>query len=193
MSFESRLALVAALWAAAAGQGFAAPATTEGAAHLTEVLQRYLGKTEGVVTVTPEGKRYALTMDAAPLLALVPAEAATISVSAQHLTLTDQGGGMWAVTENERVSFTLDVPQTRLSTRICELLAQVTVLVCSFLRTRKAPFLRRTAAGGASDGAIRLIAARMAGWEAEPLLGAASMRDVIGALVAEAIVFVAMT
>lgn len=112
MSFESRLALVAALWAAAAGQGFAAPATTEGAAHLTEVLQRYLGKTEGVVTVTPEGESYALTLDAAPLLAMVPAEGATISLSAQHLTLTDQGGGLWAVAQNEPVSFTMEVPKS---------------------------------------------------------------------------------
>ncbi len=111
MSFQFRLALVAALWAAAAGQGFAAPATAEGAAHLTEVLQRYLGKTEGVVTVTPEGESYAVTLNAAPLLALVPAEGATISMSAQHLTLTDQGGGLWAVAQNEPVNFSMDVPK----------------------------------------------------------------------------------
>lgn len=111
MTFQSRLALVAALWAAAAGQGFAAPATAEGAARLTDVLQRYLGKTKGVVTVTPEGESYAVTLDAAPLLALVPAEGATISISAQHLTLTDQGGGLWAVAQNEPVSFSMDVPK----------------------------------------------------------------------------------
>lgn len=111
MTFQSRLALVAALWAAAAGQGFAAPATAEGAAHLTEVLQRYLGKTEGVVTVTPEGESYTVTLDAAPLLALVPAEGAKISISAQHLTLADQGGGLWAVAQNEPMSFTLDMPK----------------------------------------------------------------------------------
>ncbi len=111
MSFHSRLALIAALWTVAAGQAFAAPATAEGAAHLTEVLQRYLGKTEGVVTVMPNGESYAVTLDAAPLVALVPADGGAITLSAQHLTLTDQGGGLWAVAQNEPVSFSMTAPK----------------------------------------------------------------------------------
>ena len=111
MSFQSRLALIAALWTVAAGQAIAAPATAEGATHLTEVLQRYLGTTEGVVTVTPEGESYAVTLDAAPLLALFPTEGGTISMSAQHLTLTDEGGGRWAVAQDEPMSFSIEVPK----------------------------------------------------------------------------------
>lgn len=111
MSFQVRLALIASLWTVAADQAFAAPATAEGATHLTEVLQRYLGTTEGVVTVTPEGESYAVTLDAAPLLALVPTEGGTISMSAQHLTLSDQGGGLWAVAQSEPVSFSMEVPK----------------------------------------------------------------------------------
>ena len=88
----------------------AAPATADGAARLTGVLQRYLGTTAGVVTVTPEGESYAVVLDAGPLFALIPAEGATMTVTPQHLTLTDQGGGLWKVAQDETVGFTLNMP-----------------------------------------------------------------------------------
>lgn len=44
---------------------FAAPATPEGATHLTEVFRRYLGATEGVGSVTAGGETYTATIDAA--------------------------------------------------------------------------------------------------------------------------------
>ncbi|MCX8507312.1 MAG: hypothetical protein ORN49_00285 [Rhodobacteraceae bacterium] len=111
MTFQSRLALIAALWAATASQTLAAPATPEGASHLTEVLQRYLGKTDGVVTVTPQGETYAVTLDATPLFALTSGKEA-ITLSAQHLTLTDQGGGLWKVVQDEPAAFAISLPGT---------------------------------------------------------------------------------
>lgn len=106
--FAALVCLAALLGAPGA---MAAPATAEGAARLTRVLQRYLGQSAGVVTVTPEGGSYAMVLDAGPLLALIPAEGAKMAITPQHLTLTDQGGGLWKVTQDEAVSITLNMPR----------------------------------------------------------------------------------
>lgn len=92
----------------AAAPVFATPATPEGASHLTEVFRRYLGATEGVVSVTSGDKTYTATIDAAPLLATVPADNATVSVSPVVLTLTDQGDGTWAVSMDQALAFDVD-------------------------------------------------------------------------------------
>jgi hypothetical protein len=93
-----------------AAPALAAPATPEGAARLAGVLQRYFGSTEGVVAVAPANERYDLTLDFAPLLRLIPVPEASFTASPQHLTLTDQGGGLWAVAQDEPVSFAAQAP-----------------------------------------------------------------------------------
>ena len=60
-----------ALWSSTA----LAEATDEGAAALLATLQTYLGTTEGVVAVAVDGDDYMVTLDVAPLIAKIPAEA----------------------------------------------------------------------------------------------------------------------
>lgn len=83
---------------------YAEPATPEGAARVLEVIQTYLGKTEGVVSVTPAGDAYAVAIDVAPLMALLPDAGATASMTPLALSLTDQGDGTWAVTQDQAFS-----------------------------------------------------------------------------------------
>ena len=85
-----------------------ADATPQGAADLTAVFQTYLGKTPGVVNVVADGDAYAVTLDAAPLLAMVPAEAkATVSMTPYKLRLADKGDGTWDVTQDQPLQFSL--------------------------------------------------------------------------------------
>ena len=102
MDFKAFSIALPALFAASAA--CAEPATPEGAAHLTEVFQTYLGTVEGVVTVVPEGETYRLTLDAAPLLAMAPPEAGSFSVSPMVMVLTDNGDGTWGVTQDQALS-----------------------------------------------------------------------------------------
>lgn len=51
-------------------QGWAVPATPDGAARITAAFQRYLGHVPGVVTVTPQGDDYLAAVDIAPLVAV---------------------------------------------------------------------------------------------------------------------------
>lgn len=101
----ARLTLAALLALGACGP----KATPEGAAHLTEVFQRYLGTTPGVVSVTPDGDSYQLVIDANPLLAKIPAQTAKVTVSPQHLTLTEKGHGLWEVAQDEPVHASIEV------------------------------------------------------------------------------------
>jgi hypothetical protein len=102
-----RLLLLPLLLAAPMAQ---AQATPEGAARLTETLQTYFGATPGVVNVTAEGATYAVTLDAGPLFAKIPAEAqATVSLSPMRLTLADNGDGTWAVMQDQPISFAVKV------------------------------------------------------------------------------------
>ncbi|MDQ7775805.1 MAG: hypothetical protein Q4615_07815 [Paracoccus aminovorans] len=88
-----RQGLVALLALGPVSAAWAVPATDEGAARLTGVLQTYLGATEGVVSVTPQGDSYQLKIDPAPLLAQVPDAQAQITVSPLTYALTDNGDG----------------------------------------------------------------------------------------------------
>ena len=104
MDFKAFATAIPALFAASAA--CAAPATPEGAAHLTEVFQTYLGTVAGVVTVVPEGEVYTLTLDAGPLMAMAPAEAGTYAMTPLVMELTDNGGGTWGVTQDQALSLT---------------------------------------------------------------------------------------
>jgi len=105
--FRSAAAL---LWLSAAPV-WAAPATPEGAAAVEAAFRAYLGGTPGIVTVAPEGERYAVTLDPTPWLALVDGRA-TAEVSPLRLALADNGDGTWSVTADQPVSLRVDVPGT---------------------------------------------------------------------------------
>ncbi len=93
-----------------AGAAFADPATDEGAAHLTEVFQTYLGTTDGVVSVEVNGDTYDLTLDPTPLIALAKDSGATGTVTPLKMSLTDNGDGTWGVKQDQAVSIAFSAP-----------------------------------------------------------------------------------
>lgn len=98
--------LALSLWSTTA----LAQATDEGAAELMAVFQTYLGTTDGVVAVAVEDDAYKVTVDVAPLLAKIPAEGLTASVSPLDLYVTDNGDGTWAYDLEQPVSIAYSVP-----------------------------------------------------------------------------------
>ena len=106
----TKTAILAAVPFLFAGAAFAEPATEDGAARLAEVFQTYLGATEGVVSVVANGDTYDLTLDATPLIALAKESGATGTISPIELSLTDNGDGTWAVTQDQAISITLSRP-----------------------------------------------------------------------------------
>ncbi len=82
-----------------------AAATNEEAQRITGVLQSYLGKEPGVVSVTPSGDAYAVKIDLAPHFARIPDKKVSVSVSPIEWTVTDQGGGKWKVDQDQTMSF----------------------------------------------------------------------------------------
>ena len=104
--FTLPLALTAALW----GTTALAQATPEGAAELTTTLQTYLGATPGVVSVAPEGAAYGVKIDFTPLLAKLPPDAGTATISPLTFQLTDNGNDTWAYAQDQSFAFTLKSP-----------------------------------------------------------------------------------
>jgi len=100
------LALIPLLMASTA----MAQATDEGAQHLTEVFQTYLGTTEGVVTVAANGDAYDLTLDPTPLMALAKDAGVTLAVSPLEYSVTDNGDGTWGVSQDQAFSMTFSGP-----------------------------------------------------------------------------------
>jgi hypothetical protein len=82
-----------------------AQATPQGTAELTAAFQTYLSATPGVVNVVADGDAYAVTLDAGPFIAMIPAQAGvTLSMSPVTLRVTDNGDGTWGVTQNQPFS-----------------------------------------------------------------------------------------
>lgn len=104
--FTLPLALTAALW----GTTALAQATPKGAAELTTTLQTYLGATPGVVSVAPEGAAYGVKIDFTPLLAKLPPDAGTATISPLTFQLTDNGNDTWAYAQDQSFAFTLKSP-----------------------------------------------------------------------------------
>ncbi len=104
--FLSGAAALAVFPALAWGQ-----ATPQGAADLTALFQTYLGATPGVVNVVPEGGAYAVTLDATPLMSMIPAEAGVAMKMTPHrMLLTDNGDGTWGVAQDQALNFGMEVP-----------------------------------------------------------------------------------
>jgi hypothetical protein len=89
-----------------------AAATDEGATHLEEVFQKYLGDTEDVVSVEADGDNYNLTLDLAKLADSSKMEGGKFEMSSIELTLHDNGGGKWQVSKEGPFTFLVDVPGT---------------------------------------------------------------------------------
>lgn len=87
-----------------------AEATVEGASALTATFQTYLGTTEGVVAVVVEGDAYKVTIDPAPLVAKIPAEGLTVSVTPLNLMLTDNEDGTWEYALDQPVTLAYAMP-----------------------------------------------------------------------------------
>jgi hypothetical protein len=89
----------------------AAEATPQGAADLTALFRTYLGAVPGVVAVATDGDGYAVTLDAAPLIALLPAEAgAAATVSPYRMRGTDNGDGTWSTSDDQPIRIEVAVP-----------------------------------------------------------------------------------
>ncbi|MGV8985131.1 MAG: hypothetical protein ACOH2H_02460 [Cypionkella sp.] len=114
MKTSHALALVPFLLAPTlmASTAMADPATQAGADHLTQVFETYLGATEGVVDVTPNGDTYDLTLDATPLFALGKDQGVAGTVSPLDLSLIDNGDGTWDVSMDQAISIAVSVPNS---------------------------------------------------------------------------------
>ena len=100
-------ALPFVLWSTTA---LATPATPEGAAALASVFQTYLGATDGVVAVAPDGDAYDVTLDFAPLIANSADKAIEATISPIEFALVDNGDGTWEMTQDQTFGMTLKVP-----------------------------------------------------------------------------------
>ena len=106
----NKTAIIAVLPLILTGSAALAGATEEEAAHLTEVFQTYLGATDGVVSVEIDGDDYALTLDAAPLMAAAAAQGGSASLTPIEMTLTDNGDGTWGVALDQAVTLAFSMP-----------------------------------------------------------------------------------
>ena len=97
-------------FASASTPALAASATPEEAQRLTGVLQTYLGKEPGVVTVAVAGEDYDVKIDFAPLIAKFKQPNFSAEASPVVMKLTDQGGGKWLVTQDSPLSYSAKVP-----------------------------------------------------------------------------------
>lgn len=109
MKIRSRLAATLLLLSVSS-PAMAASATPEGAAKLTGVFQTYLGKEPGVVTVSPAGEAYDVTLDVAPFIAKAKSGNFTASVTPFAMKVTEQGGGKWLVTQDQAISVKISAP-----------------------------------------------------------------------------------
>lgn len=82
-----------------------AAATPEEAARLAAVFESYLTAEKGVVTVTPEGDDYSVTLDIAPLAAKAANSGNSFTMTPVKMTLSDKGDGKWAVSQKQALEF----------------------------------------------------------------------------------------
>jgi hypothetical protein len=102
--------LATLLFVSASPSALAAAATPEEATRLVGVFQTYLGQEPGVVAVTPAGDSYDVKIDLAPLVAKIGQPNFSAEISPFVMTLTDQGGGKWLVTQDSPYSAAVKVP-----------------------------------------------------------------------------------
>ena len=89
-----------------------ADATEEGATHLREVFQKYLGTTEGVVSVAVDGSNYNVKFDITSLAGKARMDGSKVEMSPLELTLHDNGDGKWQVSKEGPLKLLVDIPGT---------------------------------------------------------------------------------
>ncbi len=104
-----RIALALALSCGVSLPALAAPATSEQAAKISSGIEAYIGKTPGVVTVTPSGEQYEIKLDFAPLFAKGNKPDMKVEMSPVVMMATDQGGGKWQVNQDQALSLSVHV------------------------------------------------------------------------------------
>ena len=106
----NRTAILAVLPLVFTSSAALAEASEDGAAHLVEVFQTYLGTSEGVVSVEVDGDAYTLTLDAAPLVAMATEAGGSASLTPMVMTLTDNGDGTWGVAQDQSLKMAFSIP-----------------------------------------------------------------------------------
>ena len=106
----NRTALLSVLPLVFSSSAVFAAATDEGATHLTDVFQSYLGTTEGMVTVEVDGDAYTLTIDPASLAKMASDMGGSATMSPLVYSLTDNGDGTWDVSQDQAVSMAFSMP-----------------------------------------------------------------------------------
>ncbi len=95
---------------------YAAPATPEEAKRLTELFQTYVGKEPGIVTVTPAGEAYDVTLDMMALAKKTESMAQSdlskteIKMPPFVFHLTPQGDGKWGVAQDMPLDWSVVEP-----------------------------------------------------------------------------------
>ncbi len=102
--------VILALFGLTALPALAEPATEAEAARLQAVFERYVGAETGIASVAPDGESYVVTLDPAPLVAMIPDDSATVTVAPYQLRIAPLGGGRWDVEPLTPFAFDVDVP-----------------------------------------------------------------------------------
>jgi hypothetical protein len=89
-----------------------AAATAEQAADILKSFQTYMGTEADVVTVTPDGEGYEITLDPAPYLKKITTPGFTSAVDPYSFKVTPKGDGQWSVTTDGPYKATASVPGT---------------------------------------------------------------------------------
>lgn len=85
-------------------------ATPEEAARITASLQSYFTATPDLVTVTPSGEAYALTVDFNVFIQDIPEGTGAASISPLNAMLRPLGEGRWDVTMDQSVAMSYEIP-----------------------------------------------------------------------------------
>ena len=102
--------IASSLFLSAGLPALAAPATPEEATRLAGVFQSYLGREPGFVTVSPTGEAYEVKLDFMPLVKKMAKPDFSGEITPLVMTLADQGGGQWLVTQDQPISFSAKSP-----------------------------------------------------------------------------------
>lgn len=102
------LALVSVFLASPA---VADPATPQGADHLSQVFQTYLGPGADVISVVAKGDVYELTMDVQPLIAQATGVGGRGQITPIVVELADHGDSTWGVSMDQPIGVDLSIPK----------------------------------------------------------------------------------
>jgi hypothetical protein len=88
-----------------------AQATADEAAKIQASMQAYFGSEPGVVTVTPAGEGYDITLDPAPYIKKMNVPDLTANVVGLKINAVSKGENLWAVSSNAPLSMDINIPK----------------------------------------------------------------------------------